>query len=72
MKRAFSRWCHVLIAPSLWQATTLHMNIEKGMKDGETITFEMMGEQKPKQIPGDIVFKLKQGKHKVRQQKIVF
>merc|ERR1719271_1198266 len=47
------------------QATTLHMNIEKGMKDGETITFEMMGEQKPKQIPGDIVFKLKQGKHKV-------
>merc|ERR1719174_2146300 len=33
------------------EATTLHMNIEKGMKDGESITFEMMGEQKPKQIP---------------------
>jgi DnaJ-class molecular chaperone len=47
------------------EATTLHMNIEKGMKDGDAITFEMMGEQRPKQIPGDVVFKLKQQKHKV-------
>ena len=41
------------------------MNIEKGMKDGDSITFEMMGEQRPKQIPGDVVFKLKLQKHKV-------
>jgi DnaJ-class molecular chaperone len=47
------------------EATTLHMNIEKGMKDGDSITFEMMGEQRPKQIPGDVVFKLKLQKHKV-------
>ena len=47
------------------EATTLHMNIEKGMRDGDSITFEMMGEQRPKQIPGDVVFKLKLQKHKV-------
>jgi DnaJ-class molecular chaperone len=47
------------------EATTLHMNIEKGMKDGDSISFEMMGEQRPKQIPGDVVFKLKLQKHKV-------
>merc|ERR1719247_1282486 len=41
------------------------MNIEKGMRDGDSITFEMMGEQRPKQIPGDVVFKLKLQKHKV-------
>merc|ERR1719271_1463763 len=46
------------------EATTLTMHIEKGMKDGDTINFEMMGEQKPKQIPGDVMFKLKQTKHK--------
>ena len=50
-------------APS--KATTLHMNIEKGMRDGDSITFETMGEQRPKQIPGDVVFKLKLQKHKV-------
>merc|ERR1712216_883398 len=47
------------------EATTLHMNIEKGMKDGDSTTFEMMGEQRPKQIPGDVIFKLKLQKHKV-------
>jgi len=47
------------------EATTLHMHIEKGMRDGDSITFEMMGEQRPKQIPGDVVFKLKLQKHKV-------
>jgi DnaJ-class molecular chaperone len=47
------------------EATTLQMNIEKGMKDGDTVVFEMMGEQRPKQIPGDVIFKLKQAKHKV-------
>ena len=44
--------CHSL--PSTRQAT-----IEKGMPDSEQITFKYESEQKPGQIPGDVVFKLK-------------
>jgi len=37
--------------------------IEKGMKDGDTITFKAEGEQKENQIPGDVEFTLKGVKH---------
>merc|ERR1719181_2097059 len=47
------------------QQETLTLQVEQGMRDGDSITFEMMGEQKPKMIPGDVVFKLKCAKHKV-------
>lgn len=46
------------------QQETMTLQVEKGMRDGDAITFEMMGEQKPKTIPGDVVFKLKAQKHK--------
>jgi DnaJ-class molecular chaperone len=46
------------------QQETMTLQVEKGMRDGDAITFEMMGEQKPKSIPGDVVFKLKAQKHK--------
>jgi len=46
------------------QQETLTLQVEKGMRDGDTLTFEMMGEQKPKTIPGDVTFKLKCAKHK--------
>jgi len=42
----------------------LDVNVEKGMKDGETITFERMGEQRPGVLPGSAVFTLKASKHK--------
>merc|ERR1719482_2160464 len=38
---------------------TLTATIEKGMPDGEDIVFKYESEQKPGQIPGDVVLKLK-------------
>jgi len=42
---------------------TLSATIEKGMPDGEDITFKYESEQKPGQIPGDVVLKLKTVQH---------
>jgi len=42
---------------------TLSATIEKGMPDGEQIAFKYESEQKPGQIPGDVVLKLKQMPH---------
>merc|ERR1712137_656493 len=41
----------------------LEATIEKGMPDGEDITFKYESEQKPGQIPGDVVLKLKTVNH---------
>merc|ERR1719230_1637986 len=41
----------------------LEATIEKGMPDGEQIIFKYESEQKPGQIPGDVVLKLKQIPH---------
>merc|ERR1719482_212337 len=38
---------------------TLRATIEKGMPDAEDIVFKYESEQKPGQIPGDVVLKLK-------------
>jgi len=43
--------------------TVIDVNIEKGMRDGEQLTFERMAEQRPGQLPGAVVFKLKAAKH---------
>jgi len=42
---------------------TLKATIEKGMPDGENIVFKYESEQKPGQIPGDVVLKLKAANH---------
>uniref|UniRef100_A0A7S4BTB8 J domain-containing protein n=2 Tax=Chrysotila carterae TaxID=13221 RepID=A0A7S4BTB8_CHRCT len=42
---------------------TLSATIEKGMPDNEAITFKYESEQKPGQIPGDVVLKLKTQPH---------
>jgi len=42
----------------------LDVNIEKGMRDGEQVTFPRMAEQRPGMIPGSVLFKLKARKHR--------
>merc|ERR1719269_577169 len=42
---------------------TLRATIERGMPDGEQIVFKYESEQKPGQIPGDVVLKLKTVQH---------
>lgn len=42
----------------------LRVDIEKGMKDGETIVFERESEQHPDMVPGDLVVTLRQRPHK--------
>ena len=41
----------------------LHINITKGISDGEIICFEEEGDQEPGIIPGDILVKIKEQKH---------
>lgn len=43
--------------------TVIDVNIEKGMRDGEQVTFERMAEQRPGMLPGSVVFTLKARKH---------
>jgi DnaJ-class molecular chaperone len=42
----------------------LRIDIEKGMKDGQSIIFERESEQHPDTIPGDLVVTLRQTEHK--------
>lgn len=42
----------------------LRVEIEKGMKDGQTIVFERESEQHPDMVPGDLVVHLKQNPHR--------
>jgi len=44
---------------------TLKTTIEKGMPDNEEINFKYESEQKPGQIPGDVVLKLKTSGHSI-------
>lgn len=43
--------------------TVIDVNIEKGMRDGEQLTFERMAEQRPGMLPGAVKFTLKARKH---------
>jgi DnaJ-class molecular chaperone len=42
----------------------LRIDIEKGMKDGQTIVFERESEQHPDTVPGDLVVTLRQNEHR--------
>ena len=42
------------------EATKLDVIVEKGMPDGHEIVFEYMNEQTPGEVPGDVIFVLKQ------------
>lgn len=47
----------------------IEVNIEKGMSDGDKLTFERMADQRPGMLPGSLVLKLKQNKNdKFRRQ----
>jgi len=41
----------------------LDVNIEKGMRDGESLTFPRMAEERPGMLPGSVILKLKTEKH---------
>merc|ERR1719473_1123451 len=42
----------------------IDVHIEKGMRDGDVLTFPRMSEQRPGMIPGDVVIKLEMEKNK--------
>lgn len=43
--------------------TPIDVQIEKGMRDGETLTFPRMAEQRPGMLPGSVIFTLQVSKH---------
>jgi len=45
------------------EVAKLQTEIERGMRDGDTITFPHMAEQNPGVLPGDVVLTLEQKKH---------
>lgn len=51
------------------EAKTLTATIERGMGEGHEIRFERESEQRPGMIPGDVIFKVKQGRHKLFERK---
>eukprot|EP00747_Dinoflagellata_sp_TGD_P167325 gnl/TRDRNA2_/TRDRNA2_191499_c0_seq1.p1 gnl/TRDRNA2_/TRDRNA2_191499_c0~~gnl/TRDRNA2_/TRDRNA2_191499_c0_seq1.p1 ORF type:complete len:410 (+),score=82.57 gnl/TRDRNA2_/TRDRNA2_191499_c0_seq1:69-1232(+) len=42
---------------------TLDVQVERGMRDGERVSFPRMAEERPGMIPGDVVLTMKQRKH---------
>jgi DnaJ-related protein SCJ1 len=42
----------------------LRIDIEKGMRDGQTIVFDREAEQHPDMVPGDLIVTLRQNEHK--------
>lgn len=48
--------------------TNLELQIERGMKTGDEITFPRKNEQTPGQIPGDVIVMIQQKRHKVFQR----
>lgn len=47
------------------KSTSLDTEIVRGMKDGDTIKFDNAADQTPGQLPGDVIFKVKQMPHPV-------
>merc|ERR1719183_3388079 len=45
--------------------TQIEVNIEKGMKDGDKVTFPRMADQRPSMLPGSLILRLKMVKHAV-------
>merc|ERR1712232_763604 len=46
--------------------TTIDVHIEKGMRDGESLTFPRMAEQRPGMLPGNVIMTLKARTHHIR------
>merc|ERR1712187_939817 len=42
----------------------VEMTIEKGMFDGDTLTFPRMADERPGMLPGSVILKLKMEKHR--------
>jgi len=53
-----------------YEAKKFEPMIEKGMKDGDSITFAVSGTQKPGHVPGDVIYKIKQKKNKEFERKL--
>merc|ERR1711972_1270341 len=49
--------------------TIIDVQIERGMRDGELVTFPRMAEQKPGMLPGNVIFTLKTKKNKKYQRR---
>mmetsp|Transcript_30118 Transcript_30118/g.37130 ORF Transcript_30118/g.37130 Transcript_30118/m.37130 type:complete len:255 (+) Transcript_30118:323-1087(+) len=47
----------------------ISIQIEKGMEDGTQIRFKYASEQRPKQVPGDVIIVLQQKRHKTFERK---
>jgi len=41
----------------------IEVNLEKGMRDGESLTFPRMAEERPGMLPGSVILKIKTNKH---------
>lgn len=48
---------------------TIDVGVEKGMRDGESLTYPRMAEERPGMLPGSVILKLKQVKHPVFTRK---
>jgi len=48
---------------TITERKVLHVPVDKGMQDGQKITFNGEGDQGPDIIPGDVVFVIEQKKH---------
>merc|ERR1719203_771379 len=49
--------------------TVVDVQIERGMRDGESVTFQRMGEQRPGMLPGSVIMNLKQAKHRKSERR---
>lgn len=47
----------------------LDMHIERGMRDGEVLTFQRMADQRPGMLPGNVNLKLKSAKHRLFERR---
>jgi len=52
----------------MYESTKITLDIERGMSNGDAITFNYMGGHYPKQLPGNYVAKLTEVKHQVFQR----
>ena len=57
--KTFAKKCPICGGTRLvTEAKEFHLDVEKGMKNGDTIKFERQGEQVPDMIQGDVVFQI--------------
>lgn len=54
---------------TITERKVLHVHVDKGMQDGQKITFNGEGDQGPDIIPGDVIFVIEQKPHPRFQRK---